>query len=173
MLPRQRGSKSLVVKILSRVPGCFASSQHGRIPANCAWTTHGHSGDRGNRDRIYFVYPRKARRSAQSGTSSCRQRSTERYDPRMNDASTRLNRYLLLQFAVNVGYGVLFGLGLYAIGIPHPLLWGVLGCLLRFIPYIGTPVAATFPMAMAFAVFPGWSQVGLTFGLFLLSWKLS
>jgi len=85
----------------------------------------------------------------------------------MNDASTRLNRYLLLQFAVNVGYGLLFGLGLYAIGIPHPLLWGVLGCLLRFIPYIGTPVAATFPMAMAFAVFPGWSQVGLTFGLFL------
>jgi predicted PurR-regulated permease PerM len=85
----------------------------------------------------------------------------------MNDASTRLSRYLLLQFTVNVGYGLLFGLGLYAIGLPHPLLWGVLSSFLRFIPYIGTPVATAFPMAMALAVFPGWNQVGLVFGLFL------
>ena len=86
----------------------------------------------------------------------------------LDEASQRLGRYLLLQFAVNAGYGLLFGLGVYLIGIPHPLLWGVFGSLLRFVPYIGTPVAAVFPMGMALAVFPGWSQVGLTFALFLL-----
>jgi predicted PurR-regulated permease PerM len=86
----------------------------------------------------------------------------------LDEASRRLGRYLLLQFAVNAGYGLLFGLGVYFIGIPHPLLWGVFGCLLRFVPYIGTPVAAVFPMGMALAVFPGWSQAGLTFVLFLL-----
>ena len=86
----------------------------------------------------------------------------------LDEASQRLGRYLLLQFVVNVGYGLLFGLGVYFIGIPHPLLWGVFGSLLRFVPYIGTPVAAAFPMGMALAVFPGWSQVGLTFALFLL-----
>ena len=86
----------------------------------------------------------------------------------LDEASQRLGRYLLLQFVVNAGYGLIFGLGLYFIGIPHPLLWGVLGCLLRFVPYIGTPVAAVFPMGMALAVFPGWSQAGLTFVLFLL-----
>ena len=85
----------------------------------------------------------------------------------LDEASRRLGRYLLLQFAVNAGYGLLFGLGVYFIGIPHPLLWGVFGCLLRFVPYIGTPVAAVFPMGMALAVFPGWSQAGLTFVLFL------
>ena len=69
---------------------------------------------------------------------------------------------------MNAGYGLLFGLGVYFVGIPHPLLWGVFGCLLRFVPYIGTPVAAVFPMGMALAVFPGWSQAGLTFVLFLL-----
>jgi predicted PurR-regulated permease PerM len=84
----------------------------------------------------------------------------------LDDASKCLGRYLLLQFVVNAGYGLLFGLGVYFIGIPHPLLWGVLASLLRFIPYIGTPVAAAFPIAMALAVFPGWSQVGLTFVLF-------
>lgn len=85
----------------------------------------------------------------------------------MDDASKRLSRYLWLQFLVNLGFGLLFGLGVYAIGIPHPLLWGVFASLLRFIPYFGTPIAAMFPMVMAIAVFPGWSQVGLTFALFL------
>jgi AI-2E family transporter len=59
-------------------------------------------------------------------------------------------------------------LGVYFIGIPHPLLWGVLASLLRFVPYIGTPVAAAFPMGLALAVFPGWSQLAFTFALFLL-----
>ena len=68
-----------------------------------------------------------------------------------------------MQFLVNAGYGLLFGLGVYAIGIPHALLWGVLGGLLRFMPYVGTPIATLFPMTLALAVFPGWSQVGLTF----------
>lgn len=85
----------------------------------------------------------------------------------LDEASQRLGRYLLFQFLVNAGYGVLFGLGVYFIGIPHPLLWGVFASLLRFVPYVGTAVAALFPMGMALAVFPGWSQVGLTFALFL------
>ena len=86
----------------------------------------------------------------------------------LDEASHRLGRYLLLQFLVNAGYGLLFGLGIYLIGVPHSLLWGVLGTLLRFVPYIGTAVAAVFPIGMAMAVFPGWSQVVLVFFLFLI-----
>jgi predicted PurR-regulated permease PerM len=86
----------------------------------------------------------------------------------MDEASSRLRRYLLLQFAVNAGYGVLFGFGIYLIGTPHALLWGVFASVLRFVPYIGTLVAAGFPIGMALAVFPGWSQVVFTVVLFLL-----
>ena len=84
----------------------------------------------------------------------------------LEDASDRLSRYLFLQFLVNAAYGSLFGLGLYIIGVPHPLLWGALGALLRFVPYVGTSIATAFPMAMAVAVFPGWKQALLTFALF-------
>jgi predicted PurR-regulated permease PerM len=84
----------------------------------------------------------------------------------LEDASDRLSRYLLLQFLVNAAYGCLFGLGLYIIGVPHALLWGTLGALLRFVPYVGTWIATAFPMAMAVAVFPGWKQSLLTFALF-------
>jgi len=86
----------------------------------------------------------------------------------LDDGSRRLSRYLLLQFVVNTAYGVIFGLGAYWIGIPHALLWGVFASLLRFVPYVGTAIAALFPVAMALAVFPGWHQAALTFGLFLL-----
>jgi len=86
----------------------------------------------------------------------------------LDDASRRLSRYLLLQFVVNTTYGVIFGSVAYWIGIPHALLWGVFACLLRFIPYVGTPIAAAFPTVMALAVFPGWGQAALIFGLFVV-----
>lgn len=84
----------------------------------------------------------------------------------IEDASARLSRYLLLQFLVNACYGLLFGIGLYVIGVPHALLWGSLGALLRFVPYIGSWIATAFPIAMAVAVFPGWRHSILTFVLF-------
>ncbi len=84
----------------------------------------------------------------------------------LGEASDRLSHYLLLQLLVNGCYGLLFGIGLYLIGIPHALLWGSLGALLRFVPYIGTWIAAAFPMAMAAAVFPGWKQCLFAFALF-------
>ena len=86
----------------------------------------------------------------------------------LDDASTRLSKYLFLQFMVNGTYGLLFGGGLFFIGVPHPFLWGVLASLLRFIPYIGTAIAAGLPTLMAMAVFSGWREVFLVFGLFLV-----
>lgn len=86
----------------------------------------------------------------------------------LEDASAGLSRYLLLQFVVNACYGSVFGLGLYAIRVPHAFLWGALAATLRFVPYVGVWVAAAFPTAMAMAVFPGWKQVLLTFALFAI-----
>lgn len=86
----------------------------------------------------------------------------------LDDASRRLSRYLLLQVLVNAGYGSLFGLGLYLIGVPHALLWGALAALLRLVPYIGALIATAFPVAMALAVFPGWQRALLILALFVV-----
>jgi predicted PurR-regulated permease PerM len=86
----------------------------------------------------------------------------------LDDASQRLSRYLVLQFLVNAGYGTLFGVGLYFLKVPHPLLWGALAALLRFVPYVGTLIAAAFPFAMGAAVFPGWRHALLILALFML-----
>jgi len=85
----------------------------------------------------------------------------------MNDAARRLSRYFLTQLAVNASFGLVTGVGLFLIGVPSPVLWGVLGMLLRFVPYIGAPLAAALPVGLAAAIVPGWSMVVWSAGLYL------
>jgi len=86
----------------------------------------------------------------------------------MDDAGHRLSRYFIAQLSVNAAFGCVIGVGLALIGVPSPVLWGVMGMLLRFVPYIGSPIAAVLPIALAAAVDPGWSMAIWTAVLFLV-----
>jgi len=85
----------------------------------------------------------------------------------MDDAGSRIRRYLLMQLVVNVTYGIPLAIGLYFIGVPNAILWGALATVLRFIPYIGPWIAATFPMLISLAVSPSWLPPLLTLSLFI------
>ncbi len=87
----------------------------------------------------------------------------------MNDAARRLSRYFLFQLALNTGFGVFITVGLWLVGLPNPVLWGILAALMRFVPYIGSFIAAVPPFLLALAVVPGWSLAFLVLGLFLLA----
>jgi predicted PurR-regulated permease PerM len=93
------------------------------------------------------------------------QRTTEALD----DAASRLSRFFLMQTLLNAGFGIVIGLGLWLIGVPNPVLWGILAGLMRFVPFIGSFIAAFFPMVLAAAVDSGWSMVILTAALFAVS----
>ena len=95
-------------------------------------------------------------------------RDLQRTTRALDDAVQRLSRYFLVQSAINATFGVLIGTGLFFIGVPNPVLWGILAMLLRFVPYIGAPIAAIFPAALAIAVDPGWSMLFWTVGLFVV-----
>jgi predicted PurR-regulated permease PerM len=86
----------------------------------------------------------------------------------IDDAATRVSRYLGMQLVVNAIYGVPIGIALFFIGIPNALLWGLLATLLRFIPFLGPWIAAAFPVALALAVDPGWSMLLYTLGVFVV-----
>jgi predicted PurR-regulated permease PerM len=86
----------------------------------------------------------------------------------MNDAAGRLSRFFLFQTLVNASFGVIVVVGLYFIGLPSPILWGVVAFLLRFVPYFGPLIAAGFPMALAAAIDPGWGMALETLALFLV-----
>jgi predicted PurR-regulated permease PerM len=91
----------------------------------------------------------------------------------MDDAGARVSRYLLMQLVVNVTYGIPVAVGLYFIGVPNAVWWGASATLLRFIPYLGPWIAASIPLALAFAVSPGWTMPLLTLGLFIVLELLS
>ena len=84
----------------------------------------------------------------------------------MNDAARRLSKYFLAQLGINAAFGAIIATGLYFIGIPSPVLWGIIGMLLRFVPYIGAPLSAVMPLLLGAAVDPGWSMLIWTGALY-------
>jgi predicted PurR-regulated permease PerM len=96
--------------------------------------------------------------------SSDLQRTTAALD----DAASRLSRLFLTQLILNGAFGVVIGTGLWFVGIPSAILWGILAAALRFVPYIGAVIAAAFPLALAVAIDPGWSMLLWTLTLFLV-----
>lgn len=86
----------------------------------------------------------------------------------MDEMSSRISRYLLMNALVNGGFGLVVGLGLFALGVHYAALWGFLAAILRFVPYIGPIVASVLPVAMAVVQSPGWTQPILALSLFIV-----
>ncbi len=86
----------------------------------------------------------------------------------ISDAGKRIGRYLLMQLVVNATYAIPVAIGLWVIGVPNPLLWGMLAMILRFVPYVGPVIASFFPLALAVAVDPGWTMFLWTAALFVV-----
>ena len=87
----------------------------------------------------------------------------------MNEAADRLSRYFLSQCLINSAYGVFIAAALWLLGVPSPIAWGILAMLMRFLPYIGSFIAAAPPLLLAAAVEPTWSTFFLTGTLYLVS----
>ncbi len=86
----------------------------------------------------------------------------------MDDAGQRVARYLSMQLLVNTVYGSCVATGLFFIGVPNAILWGVLSGILRFIPYVGPWIGAAMPLALSLAVSNSWWTPVLTLGLFVV-----
>jgi predicted PurR-regulated permease PerM len=89
------------------------------------------------------------------------------------DAGARISRYLLMQFIINASMGVAVGVGLYFIGVPYAALWGLAAAVLRYVPYIGPWIAALLPITVSLVTAPGWEQVAVVVGLFVVLELLS
>ena len=85
----------------------------------------------------------------------------------LEEAGQRISYSLRMQAIVNGTYGIGVGLGLFCLGVPYALIWGLLAGLLRFIPYVGPAVGVLMPLALSIAVFPGWGKPLLVGGLFI------
>ncbi len=86
----------------------------------------------------------------------------------MNDASFRVTHFLMMQFLLNILFGVSISIGLYFLSVPNAILWGGLAAILRFIPFFGAYIAAIIPVIVAIAISSGWSTPFLTLLIFVV-----
>ncbi|MFC0169188.1 AI-2E family transporter [Pseudoduganella danionis] len=84
------------------------------------------------------------------------QREIGRTARALADAAQGVARFFFSQFVVNAAFGIAIGLSLWAMGLPHAVLWGTLSAVLRFVPYLGALVAGALIAGFAAAVDPGW-----------------
>jgi predicted PurR-regulated permease PerM len=73
------------------------------------------------------------------------------------DAAQGVSRFFFSQFVVNVTFGALIGVVLWAASVPHAALWGALSGLLRFVPYLGIMAAGAVIALFVAAIDPGWT----------------
>ncbi|NHQ91934.1 AI-2E family transporter [Janthinobacterium lividum] len=96
------------------------------------------------------------------------QRDVSRTIQGLEDAAEGVSRFFFTQLVLNVTFGVVIGLALWLIGIPHAALWGSLCGALRFVPYIGALIAGAAIALFSAAVDPGWTLAVYAMVLFLL-----
>ena len=78
-----------------------------------------------------------------------------------------ISTYLLTAAAVNVGEGIVVALAMYLLGMPNPLLWGVMVVVLEFIPYIGAAAMVAILTLAALTVYDSVGRALLVPGVFI------
>ncbi|RUX77640.1 AI-2E family transporter [Mesorhizobium sp. M7A.F.Ca.US.006.04.2.1] len=69
------------------------------------------------------------------------------------DVEREISHYLLTVTIINAGLGTVIALGLWALGVPNPLVWGVAAALLNFLPYVGALITIVLVTVMALISF--------------------
>jgi predicted PurR-regulated permease PerM len=67
-----------------------------------------------------------------------------------------LKHWFIAQLQDSVAVGILWLIGLYAIGVPWAPLWALLAALLQFIPHFGAVLGLIGPVLVAAVHFGGW-----------------
>ncbi|MGJ8641923.1 MAG: AI-2E family transporter [Luteolibacter sp.] len=62
-----------------------------------------------------------------------------------------VSKYMSTIALINVGLGICVGLAMWGLGMPRPVLWGIMAAVLNFVPYIGA-LTGTFVVFLAAAV---------------------
>ncbi len=64
-----------------------------------------------------------------------------------------ISRYLLTVTTINIALGCVIGGAMALLGMPNPVLWGVMAALLNFIPYVGSVIGSLVVGSIALVTF--------------------
>ena len=99
-----------------------------------------------------------------------------------HDIESHISRYLFTITAINVGLGLAVGSAVGLLGLPNPVMWGVMVALLNFVPYLGALtgiICMTIGATLSFdsleyaLVFPAvYLTLGVIEGSFITPWVM-
>jgi predicted PurR-regulated permease PerM len=85
----------------------------------------------------------------------------------LNDIDEHMTTYFGTFTLVNVGLGFVTAVLTWSVGLPNPLLWAALACVLNYIPYIGPAVVIVTLSVVGLLVYPTLHQAAVAPLLFL------
>jgi predicted PurR-regulated permease PerM len=72
----------------------------------------------------------------------------------LNDIDENMTTYFGMFTIINLGLGVVAAVLTWTIGLPNPLLWGVLACVLNYVPYLGPAVVVGTLAVVGLLIYP-------------------
>lgn len=84
------------------------------------------------------------------------------------DIEQQISRYFLTITLINAGLGLSIGVAMYLVGLPNPVLWGVLAFVLNFLPFIGAIIGAFLVAAFGILSFDTLGLGLLPAGIYLV-----
>jgi predicted PurR-regulated permease PerM len=85
-----------------------------------------------------------------------------------HDIERKLSRYLFTITLINAGLGVAVGVAMALLGMPNPMLLGVVGFLFNFVPYVGAVISTALVLAVGLVSLPQVGQAGLAAATYFL-----
>jgi len=76
----------------------------------------------------------------------------------VRETEAQVSVYLVVTTLINIGVGLVTGAALALLGMPNPVLWGVIAAVLNFVPYIGGLVNTVILALAAFLTFEDTGQ---------------
>jgi predicted PurR-regulated permease PerM len=101
---------------------------------------------------FYLVYQKRIRSTAASFVGDRDARLTTLRT--LSDIDTNMTIYFGTFTVVNMGLGVVTVLLTWLVGLPNPLLWGVLAAVLNYVPYIGPAIVTGTLAVVGLLTFP-------------------
>jgi predicted PurR-regulated permease PerM len=84
------------------------------------------------------------------------------------EVESHTSRYLYTVTMINISMGISVGVGMYLIGLPNPVLWGVMSGFLVFLPYIGPLIGISIITIVAFLTFDSIGRVLLAPAIYIV-----
>jgi predicted PurR-regulated permease PerM len=85
------------------------------------------------------------------------------------ETESAISTYLIANLGINLVEGVMVGLAMWALGMPNPVLWGLLTAVFEFIPYLGAFIMIALLSLVALATFDDVGRILLVPAAFLLA----